>query len=83
MACKEMFFVQVFEVGVKNRLIAGRIYDVATAEDAQRKARHLAERVLGVIAFSQIVDAEAEDAHEPVLLACHGRVPKEAKAHAA
>lgn len=82
MAYKEMFFVQVFEVGAKNRLVEGRIYDVASAEDAQRKARYLADSVPGVIAFSQIVDAEAEDAHEPVLLAYHGRVPDEARAAA-
>jgi hypothetical protein len=82
MAYKEMFFVQVFEVRGQSRLIAGRIYEVSSAQEAQRKARYLAESVPGVIAFSQMVDAEADDAEEPVLLAYHGQVPDEARAAA-
>lgn len=82
MAYKEMFFVQVFEVGAKNRLVAGRSYEVTNADDAKRKANYLAEKVPGVVAFSQMVDAEAGDAEDPTLLAFYGRVPDEARAQA-
>lgn len=83
MAWKEMFFVQVFEIDGKNRLIGGRTYSLPDAEEAKVKARWLAEKVTGVVAFSQMVDDEAQDAEEPVLLAIHGRVPPEARAAAA
>ncbi|BEV44807.1 hypothetical protein [Afipia carboxidovorans] len=80
MTYKEMFFVQVFEIGAKNRLIPGRVYEVSSKIEAERKAGRLADRVPGVIAFSQLIDTEIEDAHEPVVLAHYGQVPDEARA---
>ncbi len=82
MAYKLMFFVQVFEVTKKNKLVGGRSYEVASEEAAMLKARFLSEKVAGVVAFSQMVDAEAADAEDPVLLAHFGRVPAEARAAA-
>jgi len=51
-------------------------------DHAKRRASWLAEKCIGVVAFSQMVDKEGADAEEPVLLAYHGRVPPEAKAAA-
>jgi hypothetical protein len=83
MAYKEMFFVQVFEIDSKNRLIGGRSYSLPSADEAKLKASWLSQKVAGVVAFSQLVDDKAHDAEEPVLLAFHGRVPPEARAAAA
>ncbi len=83
MAYKQMFFVQVFDVDNKNRLVGGRSYVVSDPEEAKRKALWLSEKVTGVVAFSQMVDDKAADAEEPVLLALYGRVPAEARAAAA
>jgi len=83
MAYKQMFFVQVFCLDSKNRLIGGQSYSVVDAEEAQRKARWLSEKVTGVVAFSQMVEDRSGDVEEPVLLAFHGRVPAEARAAAA
>lgn len=80
MAYKELHFVQVFEIDNKNRLIGGRSYIEPDAESARRKARWLSEKTTGVVAFSQLVDEEAGDVEEPMLLAYYGRVPPEAKA---
>lgn len=83
MAYKELFFAQVFAFDKKNRLIAGRIYRAASAEEAKRKACRLADVHIGTIAFSQNIDEQADDAQEPILLAYHGSVPPEAMADAA
>lgn len=83
MAYKEMFFVQVFEYGPKDRLIMGRCFEGADANEAQRKAQRLADYVPGVIAFSQMVDAQAADSEEPTLLAFYGHVPAEVRGAAA
>lgn len=80
MAYKEMFFVQVYGVDGKNRIVPGRSYACADADGAKVKAKWLAEKSAGVVAFSQMVDNEAGDAEEPVLLAHYGRVPPEARA---
>jgi hypothetical protein len=82
MAYKEMFFVQVFEFDGKKRLIAGRSYPVTSEEEAKRKASWLSDKVPGVVAFRQMVDEEAADAEEPVLLIFYGRVPPEVRAAA-
>lgn len=83
MAYKQMFFVQVFGIDSKNRIVGGRSYTVSDETAAKVKARYLSERVAGVVAFSQMVDETAQDVEEPVLLACYGRVPPEASAAAA
>lgn len=79
MAYKEMFFVQVFEIDRKNRLVGGRSYECSDAEHADRKAKLLSEKVPGVVAFRQMVDNDAGVAEEPSLIAFHGRVPAEVK----
>lgn len=80
MAFTEMFFVQVFDFDHKKRLVAGRVYPASDASDAIGKARALAATAPGAVAFTQMVDQEAEDAEEPILLAYHGSVPPEARA---
>lgn len=80
MAYKELHFVQVFEIDNKNMLIGGRSYIEPDAETARRKAQWLSGRATGVVAFSQLVDEEAGDTEEPMLLAHYGRVPPEARA---
>jgi len=82
MAYKQMHFVQVFGIDGKNRLIGGRSYSVADADEARLKAKFLSEKVVGVVAFSQMVDQDAGDAEEPILLAHYGRIPDEARAAA-
>lgn len=82
MAYKQMFFVQVFGIDSKNRLIGGPSYSVPDEDEARLKAKFLSEKVVGVVAFSQMVDQDAADAEEPVLLAIYGRVPAEARAAA-
>ncbi|MBN8968969.1 MAG: hypothetical protein J0G95_10970 [Rhizobiales bacterium] len=82
MAYQQMFFVQVFGIDSKNRLVGGPSYSVADENEALLKANLLSEKVIGVVAFSQMVDQEAGDADEPVLLAFYGRVPAEARAAA-
>lgn len=83
MAYKQMFFVQVFEVDAKKRLVDGRSYEVKSEAEAKRKAEFLSAKVVGVVAFSQMVDHVAGDAEEPTLLAYYGRVPAEARSAAA
>jgi hypothetical protein len=83
MACKLMFFVQVYEVTKKNKLVGGRSYEVASEEAAVIKARFMSEKAAGVVAFSQMVNIEIGDAEDPVLLAHFGRVPDEARSDAA
>lgn len=83
MAWKEMFFVQVFDVDGKNKLLGGRSYTVLTADEAKQKASWLSQKVIGVVAFAQMVDEKCGDAEEPTLLAFYGRVPPEAVATAA
>jgi hypothetical protein len=80
MAYKQMFFVQVYGIDSKNRIVGGRSYTVADEIAAKVKAKYLSEKVTGVVAFSQMVDEKASDAEEPVLLAAYGRVPPEARA---
>lgn len=82
MAFKEMFFVQVFTTDSKSRLVGGRSYILPNAEEARLKARGLSEKVVGVVAFSQMVDEKAGDAEDPTLLVSYGRVPPEARAAA-
>lgn len=79
MSYKEMFFVQTFGISAKNKIVQGRSYPCNSADEATRKAEYLADKVTGVVAFSQMVDETAQDAEEPILLAYHGRVPCEAK----
>ncbi len=83
MAYKQMFFVQVFGINGKNRLVDLRTYEVRDADEAKLKASWLAGKSVGVVAFAQMVDVEAADAQEPELLAFHGRVPREVKDRAA
>lgn len=83
MAYKEMFFVQVYGIDSKNRIVGGRSYTVEDEIAAKARAKYLSEKVAGVVAFSQMVDDKAGDAEEPVLLAFYGRVPPEARAAAA
>jgi hypothetical protein len=78
MAYREMFFVQVFGIDSKNRVVGGRSYTLEDEEAAKVKAKYLSEKVAGVVAFSQMVDEKAADAEDPVLLAFYGRVPPEA-----
>lgn len=80
MAFKPMFFVQIFGIDSKNRLVGGRSFAVADAVVAVQKAKALSENVVGVVAFAQMVDQDAGDAEEPTLLALFGRVPAEARA---
>lgn len=77
MAYKLMFFVQTFDVNSKNKLVPRHSSAADSAELAQAKAKWMAERAPGVVAFSQMVDESAQDAEEPVLLAAYGRVPAE------
>lgn len=82
MSYKEMFFVQVFTTDSKGRLVGGRSYSLPDAHEAMLKAKWLSEKVIGVVAFSQMVDEKAGDADEPTLLVFYGRVPDEARAQA-
>ena len=82
MAFKQMFFVQVYGIDRKNRIVGGRSYSVSDEGSAKLKAQSLSERVTGVVAFSQMVDDAAQDAEDPVLILALGRVPPEAKAGA-
>jgi hypothetical protein len=82
-AYKQFFFVQAFGVDRKNRVIGGRSYAVPDEVAARLKAKRLAETAAGVVAFSQMVDAESQDAEDPVLLLAIGRVPPEAREEAA
>lgn len=82
MAYQQMFFVQVFGIDSKNRLVGGRSYSVGSEDEAKAKAKFLSERAIGVVAFSQMVDKDGGDAEDPVLLARYGRVPAEARAAA-
>lgn len=83
MTYKMMYFVQVYEVTKKNKLVGARSYQVASEETATLKAQLLSEKVAGVVAFSQMVDADAAIAEDPVMLAHFGRVPAEVRAAAA
>lgn len=83
MAYKQMFFVQVYGIDSKNRIVGGRSYTVEDEIAAKVKAEYLSNKVVGVVAFSQMVDEKAADAEEPILLAFYGRVPPEARAAAA
>ncbi|TXH85505.1 MAG: hypothetical protein E6Q77_00325 [Rhizobium sp.] len=83
MAYKEMFFVQVFGLNSKKRLSLLATYPADSAERAVARASAYADRgAPGAIAFTQIIDEQAEDAMEPVLLASFGQVPPEARAAA-
>lgn len=80
MPYQEMYFVQLFDLSAKNRLILRATYHANDAENAVAQASACSERgIPGAIAFSQMVDEKAEDALEPVLLAAFGRVPPEAR----
>jgi hypothetical protein len=80
MAYRQFYFVQVYGIDAKNRIVGGRSYTVPDETAAKVKAKYLSERSAGVVAFSQMVDEGAMDTEEPVLLASYGRVPDEAKA---
>ncbi|MBO9664958.1 hypothetical protein [Dokdonella sp.] len=49
-------------------------------QDAIGRARMLSESATGVIAYSQLVDPDAGDYDQPVILAQHGSVPSESRA---
>lgn len=83
MAYKEMFFVQTFGFTAKNRLMLMNTYSANSTDHAIMRAEAYSARgTPGAIAFSQMVDSEADDAQEPTLLAAFGSVPPEAKAAA-
>jgi len=82
MAYKQLFFVQVFDIDRKNRIIERCSYVVDDEDVARAKAKNLSEVAMGVIAFAQLVDDAAQDAEDPVLLAAYGRVPPEVRSAA-
>lgn len=79
MAFRQMFFVQVYDLTEALRLTMGQRYEADDFEHAKLKARSLALKSDGVVAFSQMVDAATGDSEEPELVAVHGAVPIEAR----
>lgn len=59
------------------KLVAGPQAKTATAEEAVARARRMAERNPGAIAFSITGDAEFDDYDEPAILAKFGELPPE------
>ena len=77
MTSKTLKLVQPFERQGK-RLIAGRLMDFKTAEEATGRAERDAQRFVGVVAVQQSVDTETgELLEEPVILARYGELPPE------
>jgi len=83
MACQELYFVQVFDITPKNKLVPGPSFQVSSADEARAKAERLSQNRIGVVAFAQQIDKDTGDADEPYLLAHYGRIPPEAQAMAA
>lgn len=48
-------------------VIGGRPYTVQDENEAKLKAKHVSKKVVGVVAFSQMVDADAADAERSIL----------------
>ena len=77
MSEKVLHIVQQFEKQGK-KLIAGRAMEFKTTREAVARAERDAERVAGVDALTQVVDADTgEVMEEPVILARHGELPAE------
>lgn len=70
------FIAQPF-VRKGRKLAAGPQAKTATAEEAISRARRMAERNPGAIAFSITGDAEFDDYDEPVILGKFGELPPE------
>lgn len=75
MPAKTLFIVQQFERKGK-RLIAGRLMEFKTAEEAEGRAERDATRTVGVVALQQTIDTDTgEIVEDPVVLACYGELP--------
>lgn len=69
--------VQQFEKQGK-RLVAGRMMQFKTPQEAIGRAERDAARCAGVAAVTQVVDPESGEVEgEPVILARHGDLPAE------
>ncbi|WP_062225882.1 hypothetical protein [Aureimonas frigidaquae] len=72
---KTLFIVQQFERKGK-RLIAGRLMEFKTAEEAEGRAERDATRTVGVVALQQTIDTDTgEIVEDPVILARYGELP--------
>lgn len=72
---KTLFIVQQFERKGK-RLIAGRLMEFKTAEEAEGRAERDATRTVGVVALQQTIDTDTgEIVEDPVVLARYGELP--------
>jgi hypothetical protein len=78
MAKKTFYVVQPYEAGKRGALKPGVPVEVASEDQARRKAERIAGAKLGAIAFSREVGPDSDDAEAPVFIASFGRVPEDA-----
>ena len=77
MAEKTLYIVQQFE-RMGNKLVAGRVMEFKTADEAIARADRDASRMAGVVALAQTIDLDTDEVVEtPEVLARHGSLPAE------
>ena len=77
MAEKTLYIVQQFEIMGK-KLVAGRVMEFKSAEEAIARADRDASRMAGVVALAQTIDLDTDEVVEtPEILARHGTLPQE------
>ncbi len=77
MAEKTLYIVQQFE-RMGNKLVAGRVMEFKTADEAIARADRDASRMAGVVALAQTIDLDTDEVVEvPEILARHGDYPAE------
>ena len=67
--------VQPFD-RVKNGLKPGQVLQFKTADEAARRARLMADKHAGIVAYSMDVDEESGDYGAPLVLFQSGEVPE-------
>lgn len=77
MAEKTLYIVQQFEMMGK-KLVAGRVMEFKSADEAIARADRDASRMAGVVALAQTIDLDTDEVVEtPEVLARHGSLPAE------
>ena len=77
MAEKTLYIVQQFEMMGK-KLVAGRVMEFKSAQEAIARADRDAARMAGVVAIAQTIDLDTDEVVEtPEILSRHGDLPQE------